>query len=217
MVVGIFDSGGSAFDSEIWCDSVLLNQTYNRPTNFFQSVTIRLISPSSMGEFRSALITDPRLTVEVEREIDYYERQSYAVTTLIRVLGFLITFIMGIGAVFGALNTMYSAIAARVREIATIRALGFSRGSVVFSLLCESLFIALIGGILGCIVILPINGITTSTINFQTFSNLAFAFQITPDILLQGIFFSLFMGFLGGLFPAIRAARLPVAEALRAL
>jgi len=216
-VVGILDSGGSAFDSEIWCDAVLLNQTYNRPASIFQSLTVRLTSPSSMAEFKGALVTDPRLTVEVEREIDYYERQSYAVTTMIRVLGFLVTLIMGIGAVFGALNTMYSAVAARIQEIATIRSLGFSGGAVILSFLCESLFISLIGGIIGCIAILPINGITTSTINWQTFSNLAFAFKITPDLLMLGMAFALFMGLLGGLFPAIRAARLPVAEALRAL
>jgi putative ABC transport system permease protein len=216
-VVGIFDSKGSAFDSEIWCDTVVLNQTYNRPAYIFQSVTVHLSLPSSLLEFKSALITDPRLTVEVEREIDYYERQSYAVTTMIRVLGFLVTSIMGIGAIFGALNTMYSAVAARVREIATIRALGFGGGSVVLSFLCESFFISLIGGVLGCIVVLPINGFTTSTINWQTFSNLAFAFRVTPDLLGEGILFALIMGLVGGLLPAIRAARLPVAEALRAL
>jgi putative ABC transport system permease protein len=160
---------------------------------------------------------DPRLTVEVEREIDYYERQSQAVTTMIRVLGFLVVFIMGIGAVFGALNTMYSAVAARVREIATIRSLGFGKSSIIISFLCESVFIALIGGLIGCIVVLPINGYTASTLNFQTMSNLAFAFRVTPDLLMQGLCFAVFMGLLGGLFPAIRAARLPVAEALRAL
>jgi len=216
-VVGILDSGGSAFDSEIWCDAIILNQTYNRPASIFQAATVRMTSPHALFEFKSALMGDPRLTVEVEREIDYYERQSQVVTTMIRVLGFLVVFIMGIGAVFGALNTMYSAVAARVREIATIRSLGFGRSSIIISFLCESVFIALIGGLIGCIVVLPINGYTASTLNFQTFSNLAFAFRVTPDLLLQGLCFAVFMGLLGGLFPAIRAARLPVAEALRAL
>jgi len=216
-VVGILDSGGSAFDSEIWGDAIILNQTYNRPASIFQSATVRMTSPHALFEFKSALMGDPRLTVEVEREIDYYERQSQVVTTMIRVLGFLVVFIMGIGAVFGALNTMYSAVAARVREIATIRSLGFGRSSIIISFLCESVFIALIGGIIGCIAVLPINGYTASTLNFQTFSNLAFAFRVTPDLLMQGLCFAVFMGLLGGLFPAIRAARLPVAEALRAL
>ncbi|MCX5886090.1 MAG: ABC transporter permease [Proteobacteria bacterium] len=216
-VVGILDSGGSAFDSEIWCDAFLLNQSYNRPASIYQSATVRLTSPDALFEFKNALSNDPRLTVTVERETEYYERQSQVVTTMIRVLGFLVVLIMGIGAVFGALNTMYSAVAARVREIATIRSLGFGRGSIIISFLCESVIIALIGGIIGCIAVLPINGYTASTLNFQTFSNLAFAFKITPDLLIKGILFALFMGLLGGLFPAIRAARLPVAEALRAL
>jgi putative ABC transport system permease protein len=216
-VVGILDAGGSAFDSEIWCDAILLNQTYNRPGSFYQAVTVTMASPDALFEFRRMLTTDPRLTVDVEREIDYYERQSQVVTTMIRVLGFMVVVIMGIGAVFGALNTMYSAVAARYREIATIRSLGFGSGSIIISFLCESIFIALIGGVIGCLAVLPLNGFTASTLNFQTFSNLAFAFQVTPDLLLQGMLFALLMGIGGGLLPAIRAARLPVAIALREL
>ncbi len=216
-VIGILDSGGSAFDSEIWCDAILLNQTYNRPVYIYQSATVKMTSPDALFEFKQALTADPRLTVDVERERDYYERQSQVVTTMIRVFGSLIVVIMGIGAVFGALNTMYSAVAVRFREIATIRSLGFGSGSIVLSFLCESIFIALIGGVIGCIAALPLNGFTASTLNFQTFSNLAFAFQVTPDLLLQGMLFALLMGIGGGLFPSLRAARVPVAIALREL
>jgi putative ABC transport system permease protein len=138
-------------------------------------------------------------------------------TTLITVLGGLVAAIMAIGAVFGALNTMYSAVAERGREIATMRALGFSSWNVILSFLFEALLISLAGGILGCLAVLPLNGLTTSTMNFQTFSNLAFAFKITLDLLLLGILFAMVMGILGGMFPAIRAARLPVAQALRDL
>jgi putative ABC transport system permease protein len=211
------DSNGSAFDSEVWCDASILSQTYKRPENLFSSVTLRLTSPSALTKLRDALSSDPRLTVQTDREVDYYAKQSRDVSSLIRVLGLLVALIMGIGAVFAALNTMYSAVAARIREIATMRAMGFGSGDVVFSMLFESLFIALIGWLIGCIVVLPVNGHTTSTINWQTFSQLAFAFRITPGLLLEGLVFALFMGFWGGLFPALRAARLPVAAALREL
>jgi putative ABC transport system permease protein len=216
-VVGVMDAGGSAFDSEIWCDARVLNQTYKRPESVFQSVVVRLASPAMLSVFRDALTSDPRLTVQVEGERDYYERQSRAVSTLIRVLGFLVALFMGIGAVFGALNTMYAAASARGREIATLRAMGFSGGAVILSWLSESLFIASLGGIMGCLVILPLHGYTTSTINWQTFSHLAFAFRVTPDLLAGGLCFALFMGLLGGLFPALRSARMPVAAALREL
>ncbi|MFC1851505.1 ABC transporter permease [candidate division CSSED10-310 bacterium] len=217
QVVGIMDAGGSAFDSEAWCDAKVLNQAYKRPENIFQSVTVRLVSAKNLQEFSDSLTTDPRLTVSVKREIEYYEHQSEMITTLIRVLGFLVASIMGLGAIFGALNTMYSSISARVREIATLRAIGFREGSVVLSFLFESLLISLLGGILGTIIILPIHGYTASTMNWQTFSHLAFAFTITPAIILQALFFALLMGFIGGLFPAVRAARLPIVNALRGL
>lgn len=215
-VVGIMDAGGSAFDSEVWADSTVLNQTYKRPDDLL-SVTVRLTSPSVLATLKDALSKDPRLTVQTEREVDYYAKQSRAVSTMIRVLGFLVAFIMGIGAVFGAFNTMYSAVSARSREIATLRALGFRSGSVVWAFIVESLFIALMGGLLGCVLVLPMNGLTTSTVNWQTFSQLAFAFRVTPDLLVKGVLFALFMGFWGGLLPSIRAARLPIATALREL
>ncbi|HXJ04504.1 MAG TPA: ABC transporter permease [Candidatus Acidoferrum sp.] len=217
QVVGVFDAGGSSFDSEVWADDHLLTAAYNRPDTFFQSVTVHLTSPEALNQLRDALTADPRLNVDVAREIDYYAKQSTNMTTLITRLGGFVALIMAIGAVFGALNTMYSAVADRGREIATMRALGFGGPSVVISFLIEALLIAFVGGALGCLAVLKLNGLTTSTINFQTFSNLAFAFKITPDLLLMGIVFALAMGLFGGLFPAVRAARLPVATALREL
>jgi len=216
-VVGIMDSGGSAFDSELWCDAAVLNQVFDRPENIYQSVTARLVATDGFTAFKDRLTADPRLTVQVERETAYYARQSRVVTTLIRVLGFLVAAVMAIGAVFGALNTMYSAVAARSREIATMRALGFSGGSVVLSFVVESLLIAAVGGALGCVAVLPLNGFTTGTINWQTFSHLAFAFRVTPSLMLAGLAFALLMGFVGGVFPALRAARMSVARALREL
>jgi putative ABC transport system permease protein len=180
-------------------------------------VTARLTSPEAFPAFRDALQNDPRLTVQAEREIDYWSKQSRMVTTLILVLGSLVAAVMGLGAVFGALNTMYSAVAERGREIAVLRALGFGEGAVVLSFVFEALVIALLGGIIGGVAVLPLNGLTTGTMNWQTFAHLAFAFRITPQLLLLGLLFSLAMGLVGGLPPAIRAARRPVAGALRAL
>jgi putative ABC transport system permease protein len=217
QVVGVFDAGGSSFDSEVWGDSHLLSAAYSRLDNNFQSVTVHLTSPEALSQLKDSVTTDPRLNVDVMREIDYYAKQSTSLTTLITRLGGFVAIIMAIGAVFGALNTMYSAVADRGREIATMRALGFGGPSVVFSFLIEALLISFVGGVLGCLAVLRLNGYTTSTINFQTFSNLAFAFKITPSLLLWGVAFALAMGAVGGLFPAIRAARLPVATALREL
>ncbi len=216
-VVGVFDAGGSAFDSEVWCDARVLNQIYHRPDNVFQSVTLHLTSPAALRQFKDAVTSDPRLTVDVSREVDYYDKQSRALTVLITTLGGIVAFIMGIGAVFGALNTMYSAVAERSREIATLRAIGFGAGSVVFSFVLEALLISFAGGLLGCLAVLPLNGLTTGAMNWQTFSHLAFAFKITPPLLIQGVIFALVMGVVGGLPPALRAARRPVAPALRGL
>lgn len=216
-VVGVFDSGGTAYDSELWCDYSVLRQVYQRPLNMFQSATARLTSPEALSGFKDALTSDPRVTVQIDREIDYYAKQSRQLTTLITVLGSIVAVVMGIGAVFGALNTMYSAVSERSREIATLRALGFGSGSVVTSFVIEALFIALVGGLLGCVVVLPLNGLTTGTINWQTFSHLAFAFRVTPDLLAMGIAFALAMGLIGGVPPAVRAARAPIAFALREL
>jgi putative ABC transport system permease protein len=216
-VVGIFDAGGSSFDSEVWCDAPILNEVLKRPDNIFQSATAHLTSTDAFQKFKDAVTSDPRLNVEVMREIDYYAKQSTTMTRLITVLGGIVAFIMAIGAIFGALNTMYSAVAERGREIATMRALGFSAWNVILSFLFEALLISIVAAVIGCLVVLPLNGLTTNTMNFQTFSNIAFAFKITFDLLLMGVLFALVMGVLGGIFPAIRAARRPVAVALREL
>ena len=216
-VVGIFDAGGSAFDSEVWCDAALLDQAYNRPTSAFQSVTVHLPSPGDFPKFKDALTSDPRLTVSVDREQDYYEKQSEALAHFITVMGSFVAIVMGIGAVFGALNTMYSAVSERSREVAALRALGFSGSSVVLSFVFEALFIALVGGVVGCLFVIPLNSYTVGTLNWQTFSHVSFSFRLTPTLFAIGICFSLFMGLIGGVPPAIRAARMPIAAALREL
>jgi putative ABC transport system permease protein len=216
-IVGVFDAGGSAFDSELWCDADLLNQAYQRPAGVFQSVTVRLRAPAALAEFAPALETDPRLTVQVESEVGYYARASRMLTGLITGLGTLVALVMGVGAVFGALGTMYAAVAARSGEVATLRAIGFGAPSIVAGFVCEALLIAFAGGVIGCLAVLPVDGLTTGTMNWQTFSHLAFAFRVTPGLLGAGLCFALVMGLLGGVPPAVRAARLPVAEALRGL
>ncbi|MBZ5528468.1 MAG: ABC transporter permease [Acidobacteriia bacterium] len=217
QVAGVFDAGGSSFDSEVWCDARIFNEALKRPENIFQSVTVHLATPESFQQFKDAVTADPRMNVDITREVDYYSKQSRTMTTLITVLGGVVAAIMAIGAVFGALNTMYSAVAERGREIATMRALGFGGPAVVFSFLVEALLISFVGGVVGCLAVLPLNGLTTGAMNWQTFSHLAFAFKITPELLVKGVIFALVMGVLGGLLPAIRAARLPVATALREL
>jgi putative ABC transport system permease protein len=217
QVVGVFDAGGSAFDSEVWCDARVLDDVYKRPSNIFQSATVHLSSADAYQQFKDAITSDRRLNVDVSREIDYYAKQSTRMTQLITVLGGLVAFVMAIGAVFGALNTMYSAVSERGREIATMRALGFGGAAVVFSFLVEALLISFVGGAIGCVAVLPLNGLTTGAMNWQTFSHLAFAFRITPPLLVGGIIFALLMGLLGGLPPAMRAAWRPVAVALREL
>jgi len=216
-VVGIFDSGGSAFDSEVWADSNVLNANYQRPNNVFQSVTVKLGSASDFDAFQQAVTRNPHLQVQALREREYYANQSRTVTTLITVLGGLVALVMGLGAILAALNTMYASVSERSREIAVLRAIGFGSGSIVLSFVSESLLIALVGGIAGCLAVLPINGITTGTMNWQTFAHLSFAFRVTADLLGLGLVFALSMGVVGGLPPAIRAARANVATTLRAL
>jgi len=216
-IVGVFDGHGTAFDSEVWADAAILNGFYQRPPNIYQSATVRLRSPDDFPAFEATLKGDPRLNVQALREPTYYANQSRVVTTLITVLGTLVAVVMGLGAVFGALNTMYSAVSERSREIAVLRAIGFGGGAIVLSFFVEALIIAVVGGLVGCVAVLPINGLTTGTMNWQTFSHLAFAFRITPDLLAMGMAFALLMGAVGGLPPAIRAARANVAHTLRAL
>ena len=214
-VVGIFAANGGVAESEIWSDAKVLQDAYNRGDSF-QSVSVRLNSPDTFQAFKDALTSNPQLNVQVIRQSDYYAQQSEAITRLVTTLGFLIAFLMAIGAVFGALNTMYSAVAARSREIATLRALGFGGGAVVVSLMLESLVLALVGGAVGALLaFLAFNNFHTSTMNFQSFSQITFAFRVTPALLVRGIVWAALIGLIGGLFPAIRAARMPIAAALR--
>jgi putative ABC transport system permease protein len=216
-VVGIFTADGSVSESELWCDASVLQPAYRRGDTF-QSVYAKLTSPAAFNAFKDALTTDPRLDVKVMREADYYASQSEALSKIINFLGTLIAGLMAVGATFGALNTMYTAVASRTREIATLRALGFGAGPVVVSILVESLTLALAGGVVGAAAAyFAFNGYRASTINFQSFSQVAFAFSVTPPLLIGGIVIALLMGLVGGLFPAIRAARMPVVTALREL
>jgi putative ABC transport system permease protein len=216
-VVGRFSANGGAAESEIWTDAKVLQAAYNRGDSF-QSVSVKLNSPAAFQAFKDSLTSNPQLNVQVIRQSDYYAQQSETMTRLITTLGFLIAFLMAIGAVFGALNTMYSAVAARTREIATLRALGFGGSAVVVSLMLESLLLALVGGVIGgTLAYIAFNNFHTSTMNFQSFSQITFAFKVTPELLVRGIMWSAVIGLIGGLFPAIRAARLPIAAALREL
>ncbi len=217
QVVGVFEADGGIAESEIWADARTLQSVYRRG-NTYQSMLVQLDSTDSYDIFRDWLTSNPQLNVMVRRENEYYAGQSRAMTTLIQTIGFGIAAIMGIGAVFGAILTMYTAVATRAREIATLRALGFNTVSVLISVLAESLVLGLIGGAIGgTAAYLFFNGYQTSTMNFQTFSQVAFAFLVTPQLLGMGLFYALMMGLIGGLLPAIRAARLPIASALREL
>ena len=216
-VVGIFESGGTVSETELWADARVLQGAYRRG-NSYQSMLVRLESPQSYTAFKDWLTSNPQLNVSVRKEADYYIAQSITLTNLIRTVGFGIASLMGIGAIFGAILTMYTAVATRSREIATLRALGFNAVSVVISVLVEALGLAALGGMLGgAVAYFGFNGFQTSTINFQTFSQVAFAFAVTPALLVQGLGYALVMGLVGGLMPAIRAARLPIASALRQL
>jgi putative ABC transport system permease protein len=217
IVVGIFDAGGSVAETEIWCDARTLQGAYRRG-NSYQSVLVRLESAEAFDPFKDWLTANPQLNVSVRRESEYYATQSTALTTLVRTIGFGIAGLMAIGAIFGAILTMYTAVATRAREIATLRALGFNSGAVLLSVLAESIGLAAIGGMIGGLAAYAgFNGYQTSTMNFQTFSQVAFAFRVTPALLVMGLIWSLVMGFVGGLLPAYRAARLPIAQALREL
>ena len=217
QVVGVFTAGGGIAESEIWTDAKVLQAAYNRGDSF-QSVYAKLTSAGAFTQFKDALTTDPRLNVKVLRQSEYYAEQSTAVTRLITTLGFLIAALMAVGAVFGALNTMYSAVSARRREIATLRALGFGGGPVVMSVMIEALLLALVGGGMGGgLAYFAFDGFHTATMNWQSFSQVTFAFDVTPQLLARGITWAAFIGLAGGLFPAVRAARLPIAAALREL
>lgn len=214
-VVGLFEADGGVSEAEIWVDAAVLQTAYRRG-NSYQSVFAKLESPDDFQAFKDALTADPRLNVRPMREEDYYAEQSELLYNIVTGLGTLIAVIMGIGAVFGALNTMYTAVAARAREIATLRALGFHAGPVVISVLLESLLLALAGGVIGAgLAWLAFDGFTAATLNFASFSQITFAFYVSASLLVQGVVFAMVIGFFGGLFPAVRAARLPIADALR--
>ena len=216
-VVGIFTAGGGVAESEIWTDAKVLQDAYHRGDSF-QSVYARLASAGTFQQFKDALTTNPQLNVKVERQSEYYAEQSTTLTRLITTLGVLIAGLMAVGAVFGALNTMYSAVAARTREIATLRALGFGGGAVVVALMIESVVLALVGGAVGAgAAYLAFDNFRAATMNWQSFSQVTFAFAVTPQLLVQGVIWATSIGLLGGLLPAIRAARLPIAAALREL
>jgi putative ABC transport system permease protein len=215
QVVGIFEADGGLPESEIWTDAAVLQPAYQRG-NSFQSVKVQLASAGSFTEFADAVNTDPRLNLKVVREQEYYAGQTRTIEMLVTGLGLLIAGLMGLGAILGALNTMYTAVAARGREIATLRALGFGRSPVVLSVLAESLLLAAAGGTVGALLAwAAFDGYRTATLNWQSFSQVAFAFEVSAPLLVQGVVYALALGLLGGLLPAVRAARIPVAVALR--
>jgi putative ABC transport system permease protein len=212
-IVGVFASEGSGFESEIWGDLNTMAGPLRREGGY-QVVVARLADPSTLAAFKKTLEDDPQLQVSVTQEREYYEAQAGGIAQALLGLAVFVAVVMGTGAVFGAMNTMYAVVAARTREIGTLRALGFSRRAVLFSFVTESVFLAILGGILGCLLALPANGVTTAT-NGANFSELAFAFRITPVALAAGLLFAIVMGFAGGLLPAFRASRLPITQALR--
>ncbi len=214
-VVGVFASGDS-FDSELWGDANSVASAYRRGSSA-ESVTVRLTNPAALDTFKAALMSDPTLKVDVSTTREYFSKQSERLTKVIRAVGITVGVIMAIGAIFGALNTMFAAVAARSREIATLRALGFRGVPVVVSVLLETMLLALLGGVLGAFVVwLVFNGYTASTLG-SNFSQVVFQFKVSPLLLWSGLKWALAIGFVGGLFPAVRAARLPVSTALREL
>jgi putative ABC transport system permease protein len=214
-VVGVFDSGGDARESELWTDADTIRGAYSRAGA--SSLLMQLESPESLQALKDAITTDPRFQVDVYSERGYFTSQSAGVTANITILTTFVAVFMAIGAVFGALNTMFSAVATRAVEIATLRAIGFSGTPVVVSVMVEALTLAIVGGALGAgAAYLLVNGMSVSTLNNQSFTQVAFSFAVTPDLLLLGLISSVAIGFIGGLFPAVRAARLPIVVALRA-
>lgn len=212
-VVGHFEAGGSAFESEVWGDAESLMNVFRGPV--YQSMALRLADPAAFDAVKARIEGDPRLELQVKRESDFFAEQSNFLSAVLRFIAFFITAIMAIGAVFGAINTMDAMIAARAREISLLQTLGFKRRSIMASFLAEAVVIALAGGVLGCLLALPINGIQTSTTNWQSFGELTFAFRVSPEILLQGMVFAGVMGLVGGFLPARRAARQGLAAGMR--
>lgn len=216
-IVGSFDAGGSVSESELWTDIRVLQSAYRRG-NSFQSIRVKLESPESIETLRETLDADPRIDPDVMSERDYYSSQSQGLVQFIKLIGYPLTILMAVGAIFGALNSMYSSVSVRGKEIATLRALGFGPTAVLFSTVIESVLLALSGGVLGGLIAFAVfNGFQVSTLNGASFSQVVFNFAVTPELLIQGLKAALIIGVVGGLFPAVRAARLPVAQALREL
>lgn len=214
-VVGIFSAGGGSSESELWADASTVQSAYRRG-NSFQSVRVKLESEEALETLQAAIDANPRLDMDAQRETEYMAAQAEPLSKFIRAIGYPLAVLMSLGAIFGAINTMYASVSARTREIATLRAIGFGAFPVAVSTLVESLMLALIGGVIGAVVVFLIfNGYTVSTINGASFSQVVFDFAVTPDLLYQGIIAAVVIGFIGGFFPALRAARLPVATALR--
>jgi putative ABC transport system permease protein len=212
-VVGIFDAGATGFNSEIWGDAIQLMQAFRRPV--YSSVTFKLASSTDFPLMKARLDSDPRLTLDVRRETQYYRDQSEVMAKFLRILGISLTAIFSLGAVIGAMITMYAAVANRVGEIGTLRALGFQRSSIMSAFLMEAFLLGLTGGITGLLCASFLQLITISTMNWQTFSELAFSFTLTLDIVWKSLLFSIMMGLVGGIIPAIRASRLKIVDALR--
>jgi putative ABC transport system permease protein len=212
-IVGIFDAGNTSFSSEVWGDADQLMQAFRRPA--YSSVTFRLQTPSDFQAVKARIENDPRLKLVVKRETRYYAEQSEMMATFLRILGISLTVIFSLGAIIGAMVTMYSAVANRTAEIGTLRALGFQRKSILLAFLIESLLLGLLGGMAGLFFASFMQLITVSTVNFQTFSELSFSFALTFDIVYKGLVFSLVMGFVGGILPALRASRMNIVDALR--
>jgi putative ABC transport system permease protein len=216
-VVGVFEAGGSVSESEVWADLTVLQGVYRRG-NSVQVVRVRLSSPAAIDGLERWLDADPRIDPSVRSEREFYADQSRILITMIRYVGTTIALLMGIGAVFAALNTMYSAVSSRTREIATLRALGFGTAPVIVSVLLEAVALGLLGGVVGGVLVyLGLNGYQASTLNWASFSQVTFAFTVTPGLLVTGVVYSLILGLVGGLLPALRAARLPVTTGLREL
>jgi putative ABC transport system permease protein len=212
-VVGIFDAGNTGFSSEIWGDADQLMQAFRRPA--YSSVIFKLRDPAEFETVKKRIENDPRLTLEAKREKQYYVEQSRMMAKFLRILGMSLTIIFSLGAIIGAMITMYSAVATRTGEIGTMRALGFKRISILGAFIIESLLLGLIGGCLGLFLASFLQLLTISTMNFQTFSELAFSFTLSIDIVWKGLGFSLVMGFIGGVLPAVRASRMNIVESLR--
>jgi putative ABC transport system permease protein len=212
-VVCRFTADGSSFESEIWGENEQFQNVFRG--NSFQDVAFRLKDPGAFEEVKRAFLADQRLQVDAHRESEFYASQSELLGNILRFLAVMITGIMAVGAVFGAVNTMYAAVSSRTPEIAVLLTLGFHPRSVLASFLAESAVIALIGGVIGCLLALPINGVVTSTTNWASFSEVAFSFRVTPQLLVAGVVFAVVMGVVGGFFPARRASKLPVIQALR--